>query len=188
MSDEQSPHEMSQRLRTVTNSMLNSANKRSLQHLIGVVEEMKKEREEAAEVIKKHAELIKKLRGALRVQNNKRSSSMKGGKGRNALIRSQELDDAFLTGISSHFEMRVLIELCAMPPNGWLKYDESNTSWCMKILSVLGYVGENRTSLPDFCLDKHEALRNANDGAMNCKRQQFTAAMVKRLRSKMLCK
>ena len=50
--------------------MLNSANKRILQRLIGTIEEMEKEREEAAEVIKKHIELIKKLHGALRVQNN----------------------------------------------------------------------------------------------------------------------
>ena len=105
-------------------------------------------------MIKKHAELIKKLCGALRVQNKKRSSSRKGRKGRNTLIRSQELDDAFLTGISSRFEMCVLIELCAMPPNDWLKYNKSNTSWCMKILSVLGYVGENRTPPPSRLLPR----------------------------------
>ena len=149
---------------------------------------MKKEREEAAEVIKKHAELIKKLRGALRVQNNKRSNSMRGGKGRTAMTRSHELDDAFLAGISSNFEMRFLIPICAMPPNGWLNYDESNTSWCMTILSVLGYVGENCTPLPDFCQGYHESLWNAIDGAMNCKRQLFAAAMVKRLNLKMRCK
>ena len=174
----------------VTNSIstLNSATRRNLEHVIESVKEMEKERDEAAEVMKNDAELINNLRDALRVRNNKRSNSMRGGKGRTAMTRSHELDDTFLAGISSNFEMRFLIPICAMPPNGWLNYDESNTSWCMTILSVLGYVGENCTPLPDFCQGCHESLGNVIEGAMNCKRQLFAAAMVKRLNLKTMCK
>ena len=165
----------------LTNSMPDSVKKRRLQNLIEDIKKMEREKEDAAK-------LIKQLRGKVRAHKKKRAGSGKGGKGKNTLLRNQEMDDAFLTGIASLLKLHVLVKLSAMPPNGWLKYDDRATSWCIKILSLLGYVGENRKPLPDFCQGSHEALWNKIVGAMNLKRQQFNSAMIKRLTTKMLCK
>ena len=161
--------------------MPNSVEKRRLQNLIEDIEKMEREKEEAAK-------LIKQLRGKVRAHIKKQAGSGKGGKGKNTLLRNREMDDAFLTSITSLLELHVLIKLSAMPPNGWLKYNNRAISWCVKILTLLGYVGENRKPLPDFCQGSHEALWNEIVGAMNVKRQDFNAAMVKRLTTKMRCK
>ena len=177
MSDEQT----SETLQKLTNSMADSVKKRKLQKRIEDIKKMEREKEDAAK-------LIKQLRGKIRGNRKQQAGSGKGRKGKNTLLRNGEMDDAFLTNIALLLEMRVLIKLLAIPPDGWLNYDDSATSWCVKILSLLGYVGENSKPLPDFCKGSHEALWNEIVGAMNVKRQQFNSAMIKRLTTKMRCK
>ena len=113
MSDKRSQHETSEMLRTLTNSMPDSAKRRRLQNLIKDIKKIEREKEEAAK-------LIKQLCGKVRAHKKKRAGSGKGEKGKNTLLRNQEMDDAFLTGIALLLELHVLIELLAMPPNGWL--------------------------------------------------------------------
>ena len=177
MSDERT----SETLRKLTNSMSGSVRKRELEKIMEDIKKMERETEDKTN-------LIKQLRDKLRGNSKKRAGSSRGGNGKNKVVRNGEMDDAFLTNITSLLEVRLLIELSAMPPDGWLNYDDRAKSWCVTILGLLGYVGENSKPLPDFCEGSLEALWNEIIGAMNVKRQDFNSAMVKRLTTKMRCK
>ena len=148
--------------------------------LEAIVRQLSNEDDESANAkreLRKSQEKVRELR-------RKRSSSAKGGKGKNAMLKTGETDTPLLGVIKEKIETKLFILMTAMLPDGWLTYDERDESWCMHILRLLGYAGENAKDLPADCEDL-EDLWTIIIGALNLKRQQFNSAMVKRMDTKM---
>ena len=116
---------------------------------------------------------LRKSQDKVRELQRKRSSSAKGGKGKNAVQKTGETDTPFHRVVKELIETKLFIPMTAMPPDGWLTYDERHDSWCMIILRLLGYAGENAKDLPADCEDLNKDLWTIITGALNLKRQQF---------------
>ena len=177
MSGNEVPRRAIDMLNELVRSTTNQTVTRKLEAIVRQLSNEDDESANAKRELRKSQEKVRELR-------RKRSSLAKGGKGKNAMLKTGETDTPLLGVIKEKIETKLFIPMTAMPPDGWLTYDERDESWCMHILRLLGYTGENAKDLPADCEDL-EDLWTIIIGALNLKRQQFNSAMVKRMDTKM---
>jgi len=117
------------------------------------------------------------------------SSRKKGrGAGRGTTVASGLSDSPLYLKISDPFTKNFLIDIVAMLSPGWDTWSDNPRSYCMRILSALGYIGEGRKKLPASCGGSMKTFWVVIVPMLNTLRQNYNSNLkdrvVRRLNSK----
>ncbi|EJK44665.1 hypothetical protein THAOC_36782, partial [Thalassiosira oceanica] len=131
----------------------------------------------AAAAESKHNELS----DFIKLDSSTKSSRLRGGNGRGAMIRSRTIQSKLGDGIAGDFSLYVMTHVTGVYPDGWRIYSDRPNAVCQHILRLMGYGKPKNRPLPDYCKGNRETFWHSIFGILNTTRQNYTNSLQKRI-------
>ena len=111
----------------------------------------------------------RQLRSILGLQTGQR-----GRNGRTSFTQRGEMKDLLAAKIFTIFVVNIM-PFTFMSPDGCQTYSSEPTSMCMHMLNFIGYMGQGRNALPNWCHDNMRSFWNFCVRAFNYACQNYGA-------------